>query len=339
MLAAILPGGNQAWFFKIVGPIAEIDKHADEINDFFKKLTVENGQGKWTLPEGWQEKPGTPPRLATIVIPADGQPLEMTVNALPWSGSQEDVLGNVNRWRDQLKLGPISAGELPTVLTETKSGEQTVSVVDLRGQFSAPNMTAPFAGGPFAGGQPQGGTNPSSAPGGDLPAGHPPIDVSQSPPAEAPAVPRDDAPKFETPASWTELPASGMRKAAFDIADGDKKALVTVIDFNANAGPLIADPRTNVNRWRKEVGLPEVDEKSLNTAVEKIEIDGQPAIYAAMIPDPSQPEQSQAREATLGAMVTAGGRIWFVKLKGDRDLVAGQQDAFKSFLKSLKLPE
>jgi len=35
MLAAILPAGEQAWFFKAVGPIAEIDKHEKEITDFF----------------------------------------------------------------------------------------------------------------------------------------------------------------------------------------------------------------------------------------------------------------------------------------------------------------
>ena len=38
MLAAILPSGEQAWFFKAVGPIAEIDKHDKEINDFFTRL-------------------------------------------------------------------------------------------------------------------------------------------------------------------------------------------------------------------------------------------------------------------------------------------------------------
>ena len=35
MLAAILPAGGQAWFFKVVGPIPAIDKHEKEINDFF----------------------------------------------------------------------------------------------------------------------------------------------------------------------------------------------------------------------------------------------------------------------------------------------------------------
>src|SRR5215208_2660662 len=51
MLAAILPAGGQAWFFKAVGPIVEIDKHEKEINNFFSALSLgADGRANWKLP-------------------------------------------------------------------------------------------------------------------------------------------------------------------------------------------------------------------------------------------------------------------------------------------------
>ena len=35
-------------------------------------------------------------------------------------------------------------------------------------------------------------------------------------------------------------------------------------------------------------------------------------------------------------MVKNGDQIWFLKLKGDRDVVVAQEAAFKAFLKSLR---
>jgi hypothetical protein len=35
-------------------------------------------------------------------------------------------------------------------------------------------------------------------------------------------------------------------------------------------------------------------------------------------------------------MLKSGDTIWFVKMKGSRDLVAAQRDQFKAFLKSVR---
>jgi hypothetical protein len=35
-------------------------------------------------------------------------------------------------------------------------------------------------------------------------------------------------------------------------------------------------------------------------------------------------------------MVRSGDRIWFVKMKGDRELVAAQRDQFETFVKSFR---
>ncbi len=159
----------------------------------------------------------------------------------------------------------------------------------------------------------------------NLPPAHPPIETAAA-----------DAPKFDAPADWKSLPAGGMRKAAFAIGDSEHGALVTLISFPATEGPMIADPLQNVNRWRREVGLDEVKQDELSKATDSIEIDGQPATYVHALPDASQAEQSKSKAGTLAAMLKAGDQIWFIKLTGDRSVVAAQEDAFKNFLKSLR---
>src|SRR4029079_15562887 len=111
---------------------------------------------KWHLAHGWKEMAGSNTmRLATIVIPSEGKPLEITLNALPWSGTPEGLLSNVNRWRGQMHLPETDPAGLADDTHEAKAGDTLITIVDLRGRFSG-GMTPPFAGGaggaPFAGG-------------------------------------------------------------------------------------------------------------------------------------------------------------------------------------------
>src|SRR3954453_12121054 len=131
MLAAILPSGDQAWFFKAVGPIPEIDKHEIEIKEFFTGLTVDqDGKAHWKLPTGWKEEAGgNQMRLATIVIPSDKR-LELTVAVTPWSGSEDSMLANVNRWRGQMQLPPAGPLEIGSMTTQAKAGDRPITIVD-----------------------------------------------------------------------------------------------------------------------------------------------------------------------------------------------------------------
>ncbi len=356
MLAAILPSGQTAWFFKAVGPIAEIDKHEKAINDFFTSLTLgTDGRATWKLPEGWKEEGGTGGfRLATIVIPGDKR-VEITVNTTPWPGTEESMLANVNRWRGQLQLAPIAPAQIPEVSHPAEGSKTPLTIVDLRGQFQSGGMTPPFAGaaagGPSSsnpspnGGLPDGHPPidavtkapplPSNATSADLPAGHPPIDpLPDSGPAAPPAV--TPLPKFTAPASWKSVPAQGMRRAEFAVGDGAEPAKLTMFEFPIDAGPMISDPLVNINRWRGEIGLSPLTKETVAAATQSIDVDGTPAIYAPMIPDVSKPQESQTKEATLAAIVKAGNQVWFVKLRGERELVKKHEDEFKSFLKSFK---
>jgi hypothetical protein len=355
MLAAILPAGGQAWFFKAVGPIADIDKHEKEIKDFFSKLTLAaDGRANWKLPAGWKEEAGNQMRVATIVIAADKR-LELTVNTASWPGTEESKLANVNRWRGQLRLSPISAKQLPEVSHEAKAGDRPITIVDMRGQFNASGMTPPFAGGAF-GPRATGARSTTNSPSSEsLPSGHPPIDAAANAPSglpaghppidstaqeagrpEANAARPSDVPKFSPPPSWKSVQAQGMRKAEFVVTEGLQEARVTMFEFPADAGPMISDPLGNINRWRGEIGLRPLTKEGLTAATQPIEIDGQPATYAPMIPDTAKQEDSQSKEATLAAIAKTGDQVWFIKMRGQRELVKKHEDEFKAFLKSLK---
>jgi hypothetical protein len=328
MLVAILPAGDRAAFFKVVGPAAAVEEREKELNEFFSNLKVGNdGRPTWTVPSGWNEDVGTGMRMATLRIPSEGKPLEMSVTALGWGGEQRELLENVNRWRKQMKLAPIGPQQLGEDTREIKAGDATITVVDLSGQYAGgPAMMAPFAGGGARS---------------ELPAGHPPTGVNAAAPRSA--SPNNAAatgmPKFEAPKSWRSVPASGMRKAVFAIGDEQHGGLVTLIDFPTGAGAMIADPLSNVNRWRREVGLAEIQKDQLNEVTESIEIDGKPAKYVRLIPDSAKAEESQADRATLAAMVTAGKQVWFIKLIGHRDVVQSEEENFKSFLNSMRFAE
>jgi hypothetical protein len=338
MLTAILPAGGEAWFFKVVGPIPAIDKHEKEINDFFTTVGVTtDGKPKWQLPKDWKEGPAKPMRFATVLIPTDAKPLEIAVSSASWPGTPESVLANINRWRGQLQLPPTDAAHVNENTREAKTGDQTIMIVDLRGRSSGAGMMPPFAGGaaPFAGGA-------QNSPSG-LPPGHPPLDANSpapptSPNESRPATETADIPKFTAPNDWKPLKveAGGMRKAAFEVGDAAHNALVTVISFQTTEGPQIGDPLQNVNMWRQNVGLPTIKQDELSKSTESIEIDGKPATYARAVPDPSEASQSKATLATLAAMTKTGNELWFIKLHGDRTIVTAQEDAFKSFLKSLR---
>lgn len=342
MLAAILPVGGQAYFFKVMGPIPAVEKHEKAINEFFAAIRVgDDGKPKWQVPNGWQEGASKPMRMATLEIPGDGKPLEVAISALPWPGNEEAMLSNVNRWRKQLQLPEVDAAHVGENSREIKIGDKPMTIVDLRGRAGSSGMMPPFAGG-------AGGSAPMlpGAGGGQMPAGHPPIDggaAAGTPPAASPhgaASPQDTPPatasvplpKFTAPADWKEEPATGMRRAAFTIGGGGKTGgLVTLSNFPLIKDSMIDDPLQNLNMWRSAVGMPPATADDLPKVSEKTEIDGKPATFVRVFPD----APAEGGQAVLAAMVTTGDQVWFFKLLGDRGLVVAQEAAFKNFLKSV----
>lgn len=150
-LGAIVPLAAQGWFFKLTGPTDAVAAEEEDFTTFLKSVRfASDGKPTWTLPEGWQQQPGNQIRYATLVISGDGEPLEVSVTALPNAGDDDEnyVLMNVNRWRGQLRLPPIAKEQLGGESTEIKLNGATATLVNLVGH-AAPNTMGrpPFVSG------------------------------------------------------------------------------------------------------------------------------------------------------------------------------------------------
>jgi hypothetical protein len=310
MLTAIVPENDAAWFFKVVGPIADVDAAEDSIRSYLETVKLQDGNTPtWKLPEGWTEDEGSGLRSATIHIPTKGEPLELSVMTLPWPADGSALLENVNRWRGQLQLPPVGPVGLPTMVEKIDLDGTTATLVDLHGAWNASAAMPPFAA--------------RGMPNDEI---HSQIPSADSPPAQA------SAPfQYKAPEGWQPLEATGIRKLAFQVADDDGQALLTVMSFPQAGGPAITSVAANVNRWQRELGMPEAAEDELSKSTTDIKVDGEDATLVELLPDQS----SNLPEATLAAMIPRGQEIWFVKLKGSRKSVEAQREQFREFVESI----
>jgi hypothetical protein len=303
MLGAILPHGEQTWFFKLSGKPDRVTDRSEPFRDFVQSVRFhKDGTPQWTLPAGWTQQPGARMRFATIVVDAEEPPLELTVIALPSAAGDpvEQVLINVNRWRGQLSLPPIESAELSDESeTVTLDSGLTATVVDYVGTTKPGGMTPPFAAG-------RGLNRPFG------------------PASSATASSNEVAFTAKTPAGWSAGKVDGMRKAAFVIEDGDQKAEVTVIDLAREAG----DRRANVNRWRGQVGSEPVDESQLRQSLKPIDVGGQSGDFVELAGSTGQ--------SILGVIVDRGEKTWFFKLQGDTTVATAQKSNFETYVRSVK---
>jgi hypothetical protein len=298
MLAAIILQDNRAWFLKGTGRLDQFgEQTADQFVRLVESLRCPPGAAKpsWELPAGWSELPGSQMRVAEFRV----GDVEFSVIPLPVpAGDRQDyVLSNVNRWRNQLGLAPLALSEMPRLTTRinTADGREAV-LADWQGRLDSGSLPPMARSGPPA-------TNPGA---GGLP----------------PTAPRGPL-QYQTPAGWRELPASGMRAAAFQIGDGDNKAEMTVIVLGGAAGGLLP----NVNRWRDQVGLPSLASED-EIKAEPVPTGGGEAKFIRI--------EGTSGRGMLAAILPRDGRVWFFKLMGDQSVTDQQQDAFKGFLESVR---
>lgn len=308
-LGAIVPQDGQTWYFKIMGPDDAVAAQDDAFRQFLATVKFAGGRPSWTLPEGWSEQASSGGvRFATIRIPAEGQPLELTVIPLPAQGdARESLVANVNRWRDQLALPPASADGIDEQVETVPLAEGTASYVNIAGQASTSDS---MSGAPFASGG--GGFD------------HPPIEPRTGPAtgnAGASAT-SDTLPiTFDVPSGWKPGRTGVFRLAAFEISDSSGKAEVTVSKMTRQ------DLLANVDRWRGQVGLEPTTAEALQKEAQAIEADGAEGHVVNLV---------GANETILAAILNRGGDSWIFKLQGPAGLAAGEQDRFEAFVRSVK---
>jgi hypothetical protein len=100
--------------------------------------TATGGDLTWTAPGAWQSRAASAMRKATFIIPGAtaGEQAELAITAFP--GNVGGNLANLNRWRQQLQLPPISAGELDSALVHLHAGDLHIDVAELLGPATSP---------------------------------------------------------------------------------------------------------------------------------------------------------------------------------------------------------
>jgi hypothetical protein len=130
------------------------------------------------------------------------------------------------------------------------------------------------------------------------------------------------------PEGWQEVAPGEMRFASFRVSGKDgKSADVGIFPLPGMAASDLA----NVNRWRGQVGQPEITEAELSKVAEPVQIAGQPGqLFDQAGTNPSSGDRSRI----LAAILRREGTPWFFKMTGDDELVAQQKSTFIEFLKS-----
>jgi hypothetical protein len=284
---------------------------------------------QWTLPAGWTQ--GTPGQMSVATFTVAAAEGSATVNITPLpnlAGHEEDV---VNMWREQVGVGPLSKEEMSQALSAVAvagGAGQSFEIVGTREGKAVRTITAfTHRGdrswffkltGDDAVAQAQRAAffefvksvrfgEPAAA----APAGAPPASAQTDPGAGLEF-------RWSVPPAWQRVPAGPMQVAKFTVPEKDgAKAEVSVSFFPNDTGGTLA----NVNRWRGQLGLGEIDEAGLKDCTR-----GLAAVPGAVLVTLAHGERQM-----LGAIVPRGDRWWFYKMLGDAAAVAAAQEDFVRF--------
>ncbi|MGJ8638170.1 MAG: hypothetical protein ACSHYA_02150 [Opitutaceae bacterium] len=131
---------------------------------------------------------------------------------------------------------------------------------------------------------------------------------------------------YTVPEGWTEMPASGIRKANFRVEDENGSAELTVTVFPGDVGGRLG----NINRWRQQIGLDPVTADDLPPFTESYTISKHRGLIVTL---------EGSIDSILGGLLPFHGNTWFFKLQGKTDTVLANKDSFKAFLDSVALPD
>lgn len=292
----------------------------------------------YATPKGWVSGNVGGMRKAAFVVQDGDRKVEVT--AIDLAAQSGTLLANVNRWRGQIQLPEITQSELDKAASRiqvadvegnyvellgpegTKSRQAILGVVAMRGEqvwffklwgdaelalrektrfqefVKSISFVAPKSGG-----------SPSVLV----------KDGSGSQP-----------PEYDAPEGWTPSDAGGAGRAAFHVADGDRKVEVTVVELPGSVEKLLP----NVNRWRQQIHLDQTTQVEMEKTLKPIQVAGLAGKYIELV----GPEGTKPRLAMLVVLVSHDGKSWLFRMTGDADLALREKDRFQGFAKSFKLP-
>ncbi|MBL8856979.1 MAG: hypothetical protein JNL28_00525 [Planctomycetes bacterium] len=283
-------------------------------------------QFKWTTPKGWTELAPATMRVANFK-PAGDERAECYVTML--AGDAGGLTANINRWRGQLSLGPLSAAAIEALPRATLFGSQA-TLVEWQGKWQGMSGAEARDDWALTGLlliEPAGSlfvkmTGPSATVAAEREAflafaasfgsGAQPTHTSESAASGF---------EFVTPATWRRAPDRASRALSFWAGDGEAvECYVTVL--SGEAGGELA----NVNRWRGQLGLAPIAQTDLDQ-LDSITLCGRPAKIVDI---------DGASGSMIGVTCMNSTRSVFIKMTGPGELVRAQRSALLTFAASLQ---
>jgi len=303
--------GLQSWFLKMTGPEEQVREHMAAFLTVLKSLDFVDGKPTITVPDGWSSRIGPPPRYQTLTAPDTDPPIELSVTAL--SLPSDDIGGyikaNIDRWRGQLGLEPMTGDDwmdkakAADELTISGNAEQAIAIVNLTGttkEFGETHLIATII----------------------IPNGE---EGSEPPSKPAPQMSKPVPFTYDTPEGWSEGTGNSFRILTLETKTDEGPVEMSVTRF-PGGGELLE----NVNRWRRQVEMEPIPGDELDSHLTKISIGGIDSWVAAA---------EGTDNSIIAAIVPDGEAKWFFKLTGKKSAVATQREQFDAFLKSIEFLE
>ena len=286
----------------------------------------------WETPEGWVEL--APAQFRDINFRPAGNP-EIDCYLTILQGNGGGLTANVNRWRGQFGLDAISDEEVAQLDGATlfgrdatrvefeNEGRKLMGVIFLSTSFMATvKMTGPadvveaeragfdlFCNTLMVRDEVAEQSTSSSSGG-----------MSSSPGAEL---------DYTAPEGWTSAEGGSMRLVNLRTPGGSE---CWIIRLGGQAGGLAA----NLNRWRSEVGMDELDEAGID-ALERVRFLGEECHLLEVTGEyRGMGGQSGEGKMLLGIALIRSDSSLFVKMVGDEEDVATERQNFIDFLESIE---
>jgi len=127
------------------------------------------------------------------------------------------------------------------------------------------------------------------------------------------------------PDSWGFASPFGPEKARFTITDTNGTASATMTVLQGDGGGLLE----NVNRWRRQLGLDELEEENLAEALKPVK---GLTDEARMIDITGISRRTQDESRLVGVIASGKELTWFYKLMGSPPVVEVAKDGFLEYL-------
>jgi hypothetical protein len=304
MVATIAERPDAAWVFKVTGPKEVVDGAESQWRPFLEQVQFdESGVPTWKVPDGWTQSPGNDFRFATVATGSADHRVEIAISKLP---AGQDLRTNVNRWRGQLQMPPLSEPDLSGALGQLTMAGQALPLFDATGEMSnsmPPRMAA----------------NPAEA--ASTGAAATSGDGARPKATELPF-------EFAAPPDWEAGPATEFTPRRFWKREGDRSAQIAVTRLPAATQ---AWPDT-INMWRGELGLEAATADEANRHTSEVQIDGRAAKSASL-------KAADGSKATRVVNLVDADDSWYFKLTGDAQIVEASQAAFDAFIQSIRFKQ